>query len=58
VGREGRVQAAELARSSGAEDLDHAALAAVRVWRFQPGTRGSSPVEAWVNVPVRFRLER
>lgn len=46
----------ELAQSSGADDLDRAALEAVRAWRFQPGTRGPAPVEAWVKVPVRFQL--
>lgn len=56
VGREGRVLETQLAHSSGAEDLDRSAVEAVRAWRFQPGSRGTEPVEAWVNVPVRFRL--
>jgi protein TonB len=56
VGREGRVIEVAVAQSSGADDLDRAALEAVRVWRFQPGTRGPTPVEAWIKVPVRFQL--
>ena len=52
----GQVVETQLARSSGAEDLDRAALEAVRSWRFRPGIRGSRSVEAWVRVPVRFRL--
>ena len=56
VGRRGEVMEAELARTSGAVDLDRSALEAVRSWLFSPGRRGDQPVEAWVKVPVRFRL--
>jgi protein TonB len=56
VGLDGRVVETRVERSSGAEDLDRSAAQAVRGFRFHPGTRGSRPVEAWVNVPVRFSL--
>ncbi|MCK5799617.1 MAG: energy transducer TonB, partial [Deltaproteobacteria bacterium] len=52
----GDVLETTLARSSGAQDLDHAALRAVRRWRFRPATDGRRPVEAWAQIPVRFRL--
>lgn len=44
-------------RSSGSALLDEAAVAAVTKWRFHPARRGDQPAEAWVNVPIRFRLE-
>ena len=47
----------ELARSSGSERLDEAALRAVRDWRFEPARRGGQAVEAWVRVPILFKLE-
>ena len=43
-------------RSSGHTLLDHAALAAVRRWAFEPATVEGRRVEAWVEVPVHFRL--
>lgn len=47
----------ELARSSGSGRLDEAALRAVRDWRFAPARRGGQAVEAWVRVPILFKLE-
>lgn len=47
----------ELRISSGFERLDAAALAAVKGWRFKPGTRGTVPEAMWVNVPVNFTLD-
>jgi len=48
---------AELKKSSGHEMLDHAALEAVKKWRFVPAKRGSQAVVAWVEVPITFKLE-
>ena len=47
-----------LERSSGHELLDQAALEAVRKWRFLPARRGDEQIVSWVEIPVRFRLER
>lgn len=47
----------EVAGSSGSERLDAAALQAVRQWRFEPARRGDQAVEAWVRVPILFKLE-
>jgi protein TonB len=58
VGLDGRPARAVLARSSGDRDLDRAALAAVRGWRFRPALSDGAPVAAWVEVPVVFRLGR
>ena len=41
---------------SGFPRLDEAALEAVRRWRFEPMVRDGRATSAWVQVPVRFRL--
>jgi protein TonB len=43
-------------RSSGHSILDAAAIAAVRRWAFEPASVDGRRIEAWVEVPVRFRL--
>ena len=37
--------------------LDAAAAEAVKRWHFVPARRGTEAVEAWVRVPIEFRLE-
>jgi protein TonB len=44
-------------RSSGHDVLDAAALDTVRRWRFVPAQRAGRAVDAWVEVPIVFRLE-
>ena len=46
-----------LETSSGSDTLDRAALNAVKAWRFVPARRGDEAIDAWVLVPVAFRLE-
>lgn len=43
--------------SSGSDSLDRAALNAVRAWQFVPARRAEEAVDAWIRVPVVFRLE-
>jgi periplasmic protein TonB len=57
VGPDGLTRELRLHRSSGHAELDQAALAAVRGWAFAAATHGGQPIEAWVEVPVRFRLD-
>ncbi|UPY38789.1 energy transducer TonB [Sediminicoccus sp. KRV36] len=57
VGADGETRELRLHRSSGHAELDHAALSAVRGWAFAAATQGGQPIEAWVEVPVRFRLD-
>jgi protein TonB len=57
VSRDGKVKELNLSASSGHSVLDQAALASVKGWLFDPGTRGGEKVEMWVKVPVRFELE-
>lgn len=54
----GRVQALEIAKSSGVASLDAAAVKAVRKWRFVPAERAGQPVAASVKVPVRFSIRK
>ena len=56
VSAEGLPQKVELERSSCSNALDLAALESVRQWRFVPARRGGEPHEAWVIVPIIFRL--
>jgi protein TonB len=53
-GRAGRI---ELSESSGSSRLDAAAEAAVARWRFVPARQGDRDVDAWVIVPIVFKLE-
>lgn len=39
-------------------DLDQAAVAAVRQWRFEPGTQAGRAVVAWMSVAVPFEAPR
>ncbi len=57
VRREGTVDSIKLARSSGHEALDRAAIRAVSEWSFHPGKRGDEAVEMWVTIPIRFQLQ-
>lgn len=56
VSAEGTVVRVALLHSSGNAALDNAALATVRTWRFVPAQLDKTPVEAEVEVPVRFVL--
>lgn len=57
VGRDGAPLKVEVDQTSRSRVLDHAALDAVKGWRFVPARRGAENIEAWVRVPVSFRLE-
>jgi protein TonB len=52
----GRVQRVEVERSTGHRDLDRAAVAAVRSWRFAPLPEEMEASDLWFRVPVEFRL--
>lgn len=57
VSAEGVSLRVELDQTSGSKSLDDAALEAVKGWRFVPARRGTQNIEAWVRVPVVFKLE-
>ncbi len=58
ITEDGNCSVVNLSKSSGYEMLDQAALAAVKTWRFIPAQRGSQAINAWVVVPITFRLSK
>ncbi len=54
VGRDGRVEAAEVVHSGGT--FDGAALESARRWVFTPALVRGHPVRVWVVLPFRFKL--
>lgn len=56
VGADGHARQVQLLQSSGWRLFDEAALAQARGCRFRPAREGDSPVDAWVEFPVRFTL--
>jgi protein TonB len=56
VSKDGKAASIQLARSSGYEILDSAAIKGVRDWLFHPAKRGDELVEMWVKIPIRFKL--
>jgi TonB family protein len=57
VRSDGTVDDVKLRKSSGTTALDEAAVKGARVWTFVPARRGPNPIEAWVEVPVEFKLQ-
>jgi protein TonB len=57
VDAEGNVKEAAVARSSGSEALDEAALAAAKEWHFEPATEDGTPVASVVLQPLDFRID-
>lgn len=53
----GSAGAVSIAKSSGHEILDEAALEAVRRWKFVPAKRDGTAVNSSVNVPINFNLK-
>jgi protein TonB len=58
VGTDGRVHDAKVARSSGSDRLDQAAVTEAKArWHLRPATRDGRPFEQWLTLRVVFRLE-
>jgi periplasmic protein TonB len=56
VDEAGKLISVSVARGSGHRALDEAAIAAVKLWRFEPAVADGRPVAAIAELPVRFRL--
>jgi protein TonB len=54
--KKGRVEAAEVMKSSDCNLLDQAALDCVMNWRFRPAYQQSRAVRVWVSIPFTFTL--
>lgn len=52
-GKPGEIQ---IQKSSGREQLDDAALAAVKRWSFVPAKQGDVALNGWVSVPIDFKI--
>lgn len=57
IGTDGLPQQPQIARSSGYDRLDQAALTTVMRWRFVPGKRDGAPQAMRFNVPINWVLE-
>jgi protein TonB len=58
VGADGATLEIRLHRSSGNRLLDEAALTTARRWEIEPALIAGRRAAAWVEIPVRFRLEQ
>jgi protein TonB len=54
VDEKGKVKKARI--SKGIEELNEAALDAVRAWKFKPAIKAGRPVEVTLEAPVNFEL--
>jgi protein TonB len=57
VAADGHVTDIVVTKSAGHPEMDQAAAAAVRQWRFEPARKGEEPVAMWVVLPVEFRIK-
>ena len=57
VAADGTTRDIRLLRSTGNRELDAAAEAAARRWEIAPALENGRPIEAWVDIPVRFRID-
>jgi protein TonB len=53
----GKVDAVEVAKSSGHKVLDEQAMETVRTWVFTPSKRGATPIDGWATVPIEFKVD-
>jgi TonB family protein len=53
---DGRVGQAEVRKSSGYAILDHAAVSAVRAWKFEPARKSGIAQKATAQLPIKFVL--
>jgi len=52
----GQADEVKILKSSDHQILDDAAAKTVATWIFDPAKRGDTPVDAWVHVPINFKL--
>ncbi len=52
----GKPDSVAVLTSSGKSVLDDEAVRTVKQWSFAPATRGKTPIDGWVTVPISFKL--
>jgi protein TonB len=52
----GQPDSVTVAKTSGHQILDEAALKAVTQWAFAPARRGQTAIDGWVQVPLNFKI--
>ena len=58
ISSEGLPMNIQLDKSSGFRALDAAAVSGVKRWSFTPATHSQRAIEAWIDIPIRFRLDQ
>jgi len=53
----GKPSEVQIQKSSGRDQLDDAALAAVKRWSFVPAKQGDVALDGWVSVPIDFKIK-
>ncbi len=57
VGVDGKVVESKVEKSSGSKSLDKAALTALALCKFKPGTKDGKPEQLWAKVDFVWKLE-
>jgi protein TonB len=57
VGADGKVTDSKVEKSSGSKSLDKAALSALALCKFKPGTKDGKPDALWAKVDFVWKLE-
>ncbi len=57
IDEQGRVIRTRILKSARHAELDSAAVAAARMFRFEPGKVQKSPVKVWMTIPFTFRIQ-
>ncbi len=57
VGVDGKVVDSKVEKSSGSKSLDKAALSALSLCKFKPGTKDGKPDQLWAKVDFVWKLE-
>ncbi len=58
IDQEGIPTQTEVRKSSGHPPLDQSAIEAIKTWTFRPARDGNIPIAKWVDIPVKFDLNR
>lgn len=58
VGLDGMPEEIEVTKSSGSQELDGAAIAAVNTWIFNVGMKNGGAIRGYVMVPIEFNLNQ